>query len=95
MVAAGSQRLADLQTGQLERSDAVSAYCLRPKAARLLAPAPPLSASTAAETANEPEVITRQPQPFEAWRCAMKGRIAAAITYPSCANGIHYSRAAI
>ena len=95
MVAAGSQRLADLRTGQLESSDAASAYCLRPKAARLLAPAPPLSASTAAETANEPEVITGLPQPSEAWRCAMKGRIAAAITYPSCANGIHYSRAAI
>ena len=95
MVAAGSQRLADLRTGQLESSGAISAYCLRPKAARLLAPTPPLSASTAAETANEPEVITRQPQPSEAWRCAMKGRIAAAITYPSCANGIHYSRAAI
>ena len=95
MVAAGSQRLANLRTGQLESSDVVSAYCRRPKAARLLPPAPPLSALTVAETAGEPEVITRLLQPFEAWRCAMKGRIAAAITYPSCVSGIHCSRAAV
>lgn len=94
MVAAGLQRLADLRTGQLESSDAVFAYCRYPKVARLLAAALPSSASTEAETADEPEVITML-LPFEAWHCAMKGRTAAAITYPSCASGIHYSHVAV